>query len=317
MAVIARAADWFVVGAVGVAERARVPKVLIGATLVSILTTTPELIVSATAAVLERPATAVGNAVGSVIGNTGLILATAMLIRPITTDRPLLLRQGGWMLGAGLALLVLAAGAGGLSRGRGVLLLAGLAGYLAHSAMLARAEQAPVLAERAEAFGTLKYVALSGAAPSSAWRLGATVVAGGLGVAGGSVLLVQNAVILARWLGVPELVIALTLVAVGTSVPEYVTTVTATLRGYTDLGVGNIIGANVLNVLWVLGTAAVLRPLALAPGAPVLDLVVMLGFMLLLLLLGATRGRYERWEGALLLGLYAGYVLARVGLGRP
>jgi cation:H+ antiporter len=108
------------------------------------------------------------------------------------------------------------------------------------------------------------------------------------------------------------MVIALTLVAVGTSVPEYVTTVTAALKGHTDLGLGNIVGANVLNILWALGASGVIHPLTVGPEVRWLDLGAMLGFMALLLLFGTTGGRYERWEGVLLLGLYAGYIASRV-----
>ena len=131
---------------------------------------------------------------------------------------------------------------------------------------------------------------------------------GAAGILIGSILLVGNAKILAAWLGVPELIIGLTAVAIGTSLPEYVTAITATLKGHSELGVGNVIGANILNLLWVLGACALVRPLPIEHQTRVLDCPLMLLIMVLLVRMIASDSRLERWEGGVLLGLYVGYL---------
>jgi cation:H+ antiporter len=123
------------------------------------------------------------------------------------------------------------------------------------------------------------------------------VLAGGAAVVIGSLLLVQNAAILARWLGIPELIIALTLVALGTSLPEYVTAFASTLKGHSDLGVGNIIGANFLDIAWVIGFSALVRPLPIERQTQVLDFPVMLVLMGLLVYFGSTNSKIERLAG--------------------
>ncbi len=291
--IITKAAGWFIHGAVSLARRTGVSKVVVGATIVSLTTTAPEFSVSFLASLVGQPQTAVGNAVGSAICNIGLILGLAALISPIAAARPPASRQGVIMLACGLALAGITL-RGELSRWGAGLLLLGLAGYILYSIASARG-RVPALEE-------------AGAVPdarSPFFRF----VAGGLGVVVGSVLLVKNAAILARTLGVPELVIALTLVAVGTSLPELVTALAASRAGHGDLALGNVLGANILNILWVLGGAGLARPLILRPQTLRLDLPAMLLMMALLLVFAFASGRLGRGAGACFMAAYAGYLL--------
>ncbi len=290
--VITKAAGWFISGAVSLARRTGVPKMVVGATIVSLATTAPEFSVSFLASLLGQPETAVGNAVGSTICNIGLILALAILICPIAAPRVTV----GWryviMLASGLALTGLTL-RGELSRAGAGFLLLGLLAYIFYSIVSARVrvpapeEAEPTRDNRSPFFRFL---------------------AGGLGVVLGSVLLVKNASILARAAGVPELVIALTLVAVGTSLPELVTALAASRAGHGDLALGNILGANILDILWVLGTAGLARPLAIKPQTLKLDLPAMLLMMVLVLVFGRTSWRLERMEGVGLIAAYAVYL---------
>ena len=216
---IYKGADWFTDGAVDIAAATGVPKIFIGATIVSIATTMPEMSVSWIAAFLGRPATSVGNAVGSTICNIGLILAVVSMIQPMEVPRSTARVQGLVMLAAA-GFLVWLGWDGGLGKGDGWLLLLGAALYLW------------IMARRAGwSNGN------SGAGESSHdWAL--TIrqfLIGAVCVVGGSVLIVQNAAVLARAMGVPELVIALTLVALGTSLPECVTAVNSLRRGHGEI----------------------------------------------------------------------------------
>ncbi|MFC1491268.1 calcium/sodium antiporter [Nitrospinota bacterium] len=270
VAAIFKGAGWFTDGAVGIADATGVPKILIGATIVSIATTLPEVGVSYIAALLGRPATSVGNAVGSTICNIGFILAVVSVIQPMGVPRSTARVQGLAMLAAG-AFLVLLSWDGGLGRWDGGLLLTGTAVYLW---IMAR---------------------------QSGWNNGNSVpgghshdwstilrhfVIGAVCVVGGSVLVVQSAAMLARAAGVPELVIALTLVALGTSLPECVTAASSLLRGHGEIAVGNVIGANVLNVTLVLGGSAAILPLNIERQTFVLDFPAMAALMLLAYLFG-------------------------------
>lgn len=290
--IITKAAGWFIYGAVGLARRTGVPKVVVGATIVSLTTTAPEFSVSLLASLLGQPQTAVGNAVGSSICNIGLILALAALICPITAPRVPVSRQGLIMLACGLALTGLTLH-GELSRAGAALLLLGLVGYILYSIISARGH-APGL-EETESIRDAR---------SPFFRF----LVGGVGVVVGSVLLVKNAAILARAAGVPELVIALTLVAVGTSLPELVTALAASRAGHSDLALGNVLGANILNILWVLGAAGLAHPLAIMPQTLKLDLPAMLLMMTLVLVFGRSWGQLGRVTGVGFMATYAVYL---------
>jgi cation:H+ antiporter len=250
---LGRGADLLVREAVALSERSGIPKVIVGATVVSLGTTTPEAVVSVLAAIQGRPGLALGNAVGSIICDTGLILGLACLIRPLPLDRKIVNRQGWIQLLAGILLVIACLPwaslpatfieGGRLPQGLGFLFLILLVGYLgltihwsrdAGEALegLGEMDQSPVIVLLLKLLGGITLVV------ASSW------------------VLIPSVGEAAMRLSVPESVIAATLVAFGTSLPELVTAVTATLRGHGELAVGNVVGADILNVLFVAGAAA-------------------------------------------------------------
>ncbi len=291
--VIAKGADWFTAGAVGVARVTGIPKVVVGATLVSLATTAPEFSVSVIAAWLGHPATSMGNAVGSTICNIGLILAVASLIAPVALAREDVAPEGAFMLALGVLLVLLGRDAE-LGAAEGLVLFVLALSYLWFGMRRARRANSGSAGEAASEGGER--------------GVGPRFAAGAALVVAGSVLLVQNAAHLARAMGVPELVIGLTLVAVGTSLPELVTAVSASLRGHGDIAVGNVMGANVLNIAWVLGGASLVAPLGVERQSFVLDFPFMLLLMLLFLSLALWRRGVGRGAGFALLSAYAGYL---------
>ena len=252
---LGKAADWLVSEAVVLSERSGLPKVVIGATVVSLGTTTPEAAVSVLAAISGRPDVALGNAVGSVICDTGLILGLACLFFRPHVPRKIVNRQGWVQLGAGVLLVALstpwsdpgsAFDTGGvLSQRSGMLLVFLLGGYLWLSVYWAK--------HGIEELSLEEFEADVGA--SSAYVVMKMIVALGLVVIS-SWLLIPAVEEAAERLEVPQAVVAATLVAFGTSLPELVVVLTASAKGHGDLAVGNVIGADVLNVLFVAGTSA-------------------------------------------------------------
>jgi cation:H+ antiporter len=229
MAIITKGADLFTDSAIRLAELSRIPKVIIGATVVSLATTAPEFSVSFVAALINRPQTTIGNAIGSTICNIGLILGTCALIRAASSEKKIVLQQGSFMLAAAVGITLFSLG-GYVEPWMGVILIVLLAGYIYYSYSTAmrirRANGNAVVADQAGASGleaAAEVAGNPGPPNQSLSRELGIVLAGGAAVVIGSLLLVQNAAILARWLGIPELIIALTLVALGTSLPEYVT----------------------------------------------------------------------------------------------
>ena len=272
------------------ARRWGVSSLVIGLTVVALGTSAPELASSLTAALRGVPELALGNVIGSNVANIALILGVTALIYPLSTPKPFLRRELPVMIGSA-ALLPLLLRDGTLGRFDGVLLLACLGVYL--WTLLSRRD--PVEAEDE-----------GGSRPAWASTLGALV---GLGfLVGGAQLLVSGATSLARSFGVPELVIGLTLVAVGTSLPELATAGVAAFRREPDIALGNVVGSNIFNVLFILGVAALVKPLQITYGVVALNLWLMVGLSLLLLPLLLTGLRLGRREGGLLLVLYVFYV---------
>ncbi|TVR01924.1 MAG: sodium:calcium antiporter, partial [Spirochaetaceae bacterium] len=259
IAIIVQGANLFVEESVRLALRRGVPQVLVGATIVSLGTTLPEVAVSSAAALSGTPDVAIGNALGSIICNIGLILAVALLIQPPTFDRAGVNLYGRIQL-ATIVLLVISVllvrtpdGGARIPRavGAGFLLL--LAGYLALAVRLSRRGTAlPAMADAA----VIEPPTATDAAPlRRPWVGGLRLVGGALLVAGGSRVLVPMVQESALRFGVPEAVVAATIVALGTSLPELATAITASRKGHGELAVGNVIGANILNVLFVVGAA--------------------------------------------------------------
>lgn len=311
LGLLAQGADWLVKEAVALSERSRIPKVVIGATIVSLGTTAPEAVVSVLAAVQGKSGLAMGNAVGSIICDTGLILGLACLISPLPLDRSVVNRQGWIQLGAGCALIAasfpwadpgaaLATG-GRLSQPTGLLFLLLLGGYLWLTVHWSRR----IRAVRQLEIEVVETREEDVEAPLAKILLKlATAIAL---VVGSSWVLIPAVSEAAVRLNVPESVIAATMVAFGTSLPELVTAVTAARTGHGELAVGNVIGADILNVLFVAGAAASVTPGGLqTPGHFFTLYFPSMMLVLLVFRIGVflSDDRLKRPFGAVLLATY-------------
>ena len=303
--VLVKGGDWFVDGAVGVARKFRLPDLLIGATVVSVGTTLPEVMISASSALAGHGEIAYGNAVGSIICNAALVAAITIAVRPGKADGAALRLPAAFFFAAAAFFAAVAYTAGWFSRWVGAALLALFAAYLA--AQILQVRRGPAAAPDA-APGEAE-----GESPLRRDLLGLAV--GAVLIAVGADLMVDNGILIAAALGVPESVIALTVVALGTSLPELTTAITSLVRGHGALSLGNVVGANLFDLVLVCGVSAALAPFGLPADAEllgrsaslVLDLPVMFLVMLLLVVPPLRRGRLYRWQGAALLAVYAAY----------
>ncbi len=293
--------DWFVDGSVGVAHRFGVPELIIGATVVSIGTTLPEVMVSATSALQGHGEIAYGNAIGSIICNTALIAALTVAIKPSKVDRKSLLSPVLFFFAAAAYYLFNAYVLGGFSRVAGIILVTVFVLYMIFTINQGRKKTSPATesSEEVKPLGkSLLFLAV-----------------GAVFIALGANLLVDNGILIAQGLGVPESVIALTFVALGTSLPELVTAVTSLLKGHSALSLGNIIGANLFNLVLVSGVSVLLSPFSLPESKTiaginaslVLDMPVMIAVMCLLTLPALLKGKLSRWQGITLLCVYAAF----------
>lgn len=288
-------------GALAAAQRVGLSPLLSGLLIVGMGTSAPELAVSVDAALSGQAALAVGNVVGSNISNVLLILGTCALIAPIAVPPTSLSRDAWAMVGATVLAIGLAAGAV-LTRLDALALLVALGAYLVWA----------YRSERAVHAASTAVYAPTPAPHSWLWTLAA--IAGGLLLlVGGSQVLLRGAVGVAQTLGLSETMIGLTLVAVGTSLPELSVSIIAALRNHADVAVGNVLGSNIFNLLGILGLSAAVHPLALPARVLAVDLWVMGGTALALLLFLYTGRRLTRLEGALLVGGYATYVALSLG----
>ncbi len=299
--------DWFVDGATGLAHRFGVPELLIGATVVSIGTTLPEVMVSAQAAVSGHGEMAYGNAIGSIICNTALIAALTIAIRPQTVDKRSLRIPVIFFFFAAAVYMVAAYLLGQFTVWVGLILLALFAVYMTVNVLQAKREMDIITPEEQERAKT--------ETPRALWKDLAELVFGAAFIAEGANLLVNNGTILAEALGVPETVIALTFVALGTSLPELVTAVTALVKGHGALSLGNIIGANIFNLVLVSGLSTTLSPFAVPAekmvagynASLVVELPLMTIVMAILTVPALIRGKLSRWQGILLLTVYVAF----------
>lgn len=308
--------ELFVRGAVQIAERLGVSPLLIGLTLVGFGTSTPELVTSVKASLAGSPGIAVGNIVGSNIANILVILGVAALITPIAVGQGALRRDGTIVAALALAFACVSI-FGSLDRAVGTLFLAGLVAYIAYAWREERRGEPDHTAafEKAQAFEEVHPSGLHAthaSAPGAGWKGGAISAGFAFGglvlvVLGGG-LLVDGAVGLARGLGVSETVIGLTIVAVGTSMPELVTSVVAALRRHADVALGNVLGSSIYNILGIGGITALIAPTPVPEAIANYDNWVMVAVSVLLLVVARSGWRIGRREGAGLLGLYAVYV---------
>ena len=302
--------DWFVDGATGIAHRFHIPEILIGATVVSIGTTLPEVMVSAGAALSGHGEIAYGNAIGSIICNTSLIAAITIAIRPSAVNRKPLVLPVVFFFVAAVFYSAVAYFTGNFSRTVGVVLVSIFVVYMVISVIQAKKSLAEKKGEEeTETSGSL-------------WKELLLLVIGAAVIAVGADLLVDNGTIIAQMLGVPESVIALTFVALGTSLPEFVTAITSLIKGHSSLSLGNIIGANLFNLVLVSGVSTVLSPFPVPNSSQVfgvntslaVDIPVMFQVMSIMVFPALIRGKLSRTQGILLLLIYAAFCVFQFAL---
>lgn len=284
-------------GSTALAERLGVPHFVIGVVVVGFGTSTPELVTCVQAALIGAPGIAVGNIVGSNICNILLILGLSAALMPIAVQQSVLRRDGGVALAVAVLCLGLAA-LDVIDRLTGGLLVAGLVAYI-------------YVTVRHPSCATCQEPDVSepGSAPSPRLSIAVLLAVAGLAmVIWGGDLLVTAAVALARATGVSESAIGLTIVAVGTSLPELATSLVAALRRQADMALGNILGSNIYNVLGILGTTAVVEPVHMPADIASMDIWVMVAATTLLLVFATTGRRICRLEGFGFLALYGGYL---------
>jgi cation:H+ antiporter len=306
--VLSKGADWMIDGVVHLARRTGLPRIVIGATIVSLGTTMPEAVVSVMAAWMGNPGLALGNGVGSIIADTGLIFGLTCLLTIVPVNRFILNRTGWVQVGSATLLVVISVAAlaitGGepvLQRWVGIFFLVLLAGYMYITYLWAR--QGADIAAGDEEADDSEIVGLG-----QCWLM---LVGGLFLVVAAARLLVPSAAEIAFRIGVPEDVIAATMVAFGTSLPELMTAITSVRKGHPEIMVGNVVGADVLNCLFVIGAAAAARPLAVPPN------FFEFHFPAMLLILYPFRffiymnkdGWFKRWQGGWLLGVYLVYLV--------
>ncbi len=280
--------NWLVQGASAVALRFRVPPLVIGLTVVGFGTSTPELLVSVQAALAGAAGIAIGNVLGSNIANILLILGVAAVIGPLSAQMSALRRDLTWMMAAALATIP-AFWSGMVGRWEGVALTLGILAYIGLSLRQAGTEPAPEV----------------DVAPL--WKSSLLVLAGLVTLLIGARFLIDSATDIARTFGISEAVIGLTIVAVGTSLPELATSVIAAFRGEREIALGNVVGSNIFNILAILGITALIAPIPVEARFLAVDVPVMLAVSVLLVAVVWGLGGVSRVTGALFLAAYAGY----------
>jgi len=309
--VLAKCADWLVDGAIDIAYHFKIPPILIGIVLVSLGTTVPELAVSVMAALEGQAAMALGNAVGSVLYDDGLALPLVALLAPavVVIDRTVLRSAAIFLIIVDLLAYALCFD-GTLARWEGAILVAGFFVYLGYAFWEhrsgSRKEGGDATSETAEPSGR------------SMNRVVFLLILGLAGVLVSSKLIVSSGPVIAVAMGVPSAVIALLFVALGTSIPEVATCVVAARRGQGSLAVGNILGADILNVCWIAGAAALVSEAGLVVEKDVIHFMFPAMLVIVFTMLGLLRMnyRFEKWKGAVLLVIFVGY-LASALIFRP
>ena len=300
-------AELLVRGSVGIARRLGVSPLLIGLTLVGFGTSSPELVASVTAALKGSSGIAVGNVVGSNICNVLLILGLSALFMPLAITRAAFLRDGPVLIAVTVALLAVCFW-GDLPRWVGLVFVGLLLAYIVWCYRTER--QSP--AEAAHVHEQAATVPAFGG--SLTFGIGVSI-AGLVLLVGGAYLLVGAAMELARDIGISETIIGLTVVAVGTSLPELATSVVAAARGQSDVAFGNVVGSNIYNVLGILGITALVQPVPVPREIVFFDIWVMAGSSVLLVVFAMTGWRISRWEGGLFVAGYAAYIGTMIGFG--
>lgn len=297
-------AELLVRGASRLAIAAGISPLVVGLTVVAFGTSSPEMAVTVSSAYAGEAEMALGNVVGSNIFNVLFILGLSALVAPLVVAQQLVRLDVPIMIGISVLALLLALD-GVVGRLDGIVLFAGIAGYTVFQVRQSRREAAAVQGEYDEAFGGEQR-------KQSSPLLNVVMMVGGLGLlVQGARWFVEAAVTTATALGVSELVIGLTIVAAGTSLPEVATSILATLRGERDIAVGNVVGSNIFNILAVLGLGSIVAPagVPVSPGALAFDIPVMIAVAVATLPIFFTGYTIARWEGAVFLGFYVAYTV--------
>jgi len=285
-------AEWLVLSSSAIAHRLNIRPAIAGLTLVAIGTSAPELVTSTLAALKGAGGMAIGNIIGSYVANIGLVLGIAALVSPVQVEKTLIRREVPVCVGGAFLLFLLSLD-GSLSRIDGVILIAALILFIIFATKTALAER-PKNSEKP----------VGGAI----WKYGLLALLGIALLAVGGRLLVGSALFVAKHYGVNEIFVGITMVAIGTSLPELATSVVASVKGNDDICVGNVVGSNIYNILLVMGVVAILQPISIAHSLLVCEFPFLLGAGFLLLPILRTGFRISRVEGALLLVGYAVFV---------
>ncbi|MBQ1169443.1 MAG: calcium/sodium antiporter [Oscillospiraceae bacterium] len=310
LVLLIKGGDWFVDGATGIAKRFNLPDIVVGATVVSIGTTLPEVMVSTTGALQGSGAMAYGNAIGSIICNTALIAAISIVCNPGPVNTKSMKTPALFFFGSAALYCLASYVLGTFPRWMGFVMLSIFVVYMILT--VRNGMKNPDEAEHEEEEDGKKRTLITELI---------LLVVGAAVIAVGADLLVEHGQIIAIGLGVPETVVALLFVALGTSLPELVTTITSLRSGHASLGVGNVIGANVFNLVLVSGVAVSLAPFdvpcenyLLNTGlnmSLVFELPVMLGVMSLMIFPTLASKKLQRWQGILLLGIYLTFCICQ------
>ncbi len=301
--------DWFVDGSVGIAKRFHVPEIIIGATVVAIGTTLPEVMVSVTAAVNSNGAIAYGNAIGSIICNTALIAALTIAIRPSPINKKAVITPVIFFFASTAIYLLAAYGFGRFDRWLGIVMLIVFGAYMTMTVY--KGFKNPELDNDEEETEDKK--------SSFAKDLTMLILSAGI-IAVGADMLEGSSVSLATMAGIPTEVVGVTVVALCTSLPELVTAITALAKGHSALSFGNIIGANIFNLVLVSGCAVTISPFVVPDGSKLfgyntsllVEIPVMVAVMAITTLPSLFKGKVRRWQGISLLGIYTAFVVLQV-----
>ncbi len=311
--VLTKSADYLVDGSVGIAYKLRVPTIIIGIVLVSLATTSPEFTVSVLSSFRGKPEIALGNALGSVIADNLLALALGAVVAPVAikVHSGVLKTAGIFLVGASVLAFLMSIN-GTISRIEGGILLLLMAGYLGLVVVTEKRRKKAALILKSEE--DVEEEVKEHVKPGSLGMQFLRFFAGVAGVIIASEFLIDSAVFIARYAGISEAIIGLTMIAIGTSLPEIVTCIVSAKKGYGDIAVGDIIGADIMNILWIVGTASVVKPITVEKKIiyfafpwSILAILVMLLFM-------RMGYKLEKWKGVVFLALYGVYIALAIHL---
>ncbi len=289
-----KGADFFVEGSSGIAKALRVPSMIIGLTIVAMGTSAPELSVSISAALQGSNAIAISNVIGSNIFNLIVVCGVCAMLSPLPITKQTLKSEFPIAIGAGILLLVFCLN-GGLGRVEGIIFLVLFAvflGWMVKSALDSRKNGEAVEEEEIKSLPI--------------WLCFVYIIGGLLAVVWGGDLVVESATAIAKAFGLSETLIGLTIVAIGTSLPELVTSVVAAKKGEVEMAIGNVIGSNIFNILLILGTSSSITPIAVATES-VFDLVLLTAMSMVVYVFGWSKQKINRMEGAVMVAMYVAY----------